>query len=67
MSEYHFTLNIQAQANTIDDLVLTLDEVKEQISAGSCMAHNKNDIRRYALSIEKEKPFKLPEGWELKE
>ena len=67
MSEYQLTLNIQVQANTIDDLVRTIDEVKDQISSGSFMAHDKNDDRRYAFSIEEEKPFKLPEGWELKE
>lgn len=67
MAEYHYTLNLQAQANTIEDLAATLDEVKAQVAAGSAMAHDRNQVRRYALSIDEEKPFEPPEGWELKE
>ena len=67
MHEYHYTLNAQAQANTIEDLIRTMDEIKKQIASGSVMAHDKDETRRYALSIEEEKPFELPEGWELKE
>ena len=52
--DYVYTLNLQAQGNTIDDLLRTMDEVKEQIAAGYAMAHEKDDSRRYALSIEKE-------------
>ena len=33
--DYHYTINIQAQANTIEDLVRTMDEVKEHIASGS--------------------------------
>ncbi len=65
--DYHYTLNVQAQANTIEDLVRTMDEIKEQISSGSAMAHDKNETRRYALSVDEEKPFELPPDWELKD
>lgn len=52
---YQYRLNLQAQANSTDDLISTLDEVKEQIAAGYAMAHDTNNTRRYALSIDKEK------------
>jgi hypothetical protein len=41
MAEYHYTLNIQAQANTIEDFVRTMDDIKDDISAGSTMARDK--------------------------
>jgi len=65
--DYHYTLNAQAQANTIEDLVRTMDEIKEQISSGSAMAHDKNETRRYALSIDEEKPFEPPADFKFKE
>lgn len=67
MYEYHYTLNVQAQANTFEDLVRAMDEIKAQISSGSSVAHDANEVRRYALSIEEEKPFEHPEGWEFKD
>lgn len=38
MCEYNYTLNVQAQANTIEDLIRTMYEIKEQIASGSAMA-----------------------------
>ena len=52
--EYIYNLKLQAQSNTIDDLLHTMDEVKEQIAAGYAMAHNKNEKRSYALNLDKE-------------
>lgn len=65
--DYFYTLNLQVQANTIMDLLRTVDEVKIQIADGQAMAHDKDETRRYALSIEEEKPFEPPECWELKD
>jgi len=31
--DYHYTLNVQAQANMLEDLVLTMNEIIEQISS----------------------------------
>ena len=56
--EYVYTLNLQAQARTVDDLLRTLDEVKKEVAAGNAMAHDRDDNRRYALSIDKEEPNK---------
>jgi hypothetical protein len=52
--DYVYTLNLQAQGQTIDDLLSTMNKIKEHIAAGYGMAHDMNDSRRYALSIEKE-------------
>lgn len=56
--EYAYTLNLQAQGQTIGDLLRTMDEVKEQIAAGCAMANEKDENRRYAISIDKEDPGK---------
>ncbi len=47
-----YTLNVQIQASTLEDLTFTLEEIKEEILSGSAMAHDKSNTRRYALSIE---------------
>jgi hypothetical protein len=60
--EYVYTLNLQAQSNTLDDLLHTMDEVKEQIAAGYAMANDKKEHRRYALSINKEESGKNGSG-----
>lgn len=51
---YQYSLKITAQANTVEDLIRTLDEAKEQLAGGYAMAHDENDDRWYALSLDKE-------------
>ena len=46
------TIKIEIQANTIDNLLETFNEIKKQISKGYAMAHDKNEFRRYAYNIE---------------
>lgn len=49
MHGYHYTLNVQAQAYTMEDLIRTMDEMKNQIACGWTMAYDKDKSRRYAL------------------
>ena len=67
MADFNFTMNLQVQANAIEDLAMTMDEIKKQILSGSSMAHDRNNVRRYALSIEEEVPFEYPDGWVFRE
>jgi hypothetical protein len=61
--EYLYTLNLQIQANRVEDLMSSIDEVRRDVEKGYGLSNEMSSLRRYALSIEKESdenrfPFK---------